>query len=222
MARSGDEARDALLDAAERLFAVQGIETASLRDISIEAGQKNNSAAQYHFGDRAGLVAAVFTRRMDRINERRLRMIAEIDASGLNDVVSLTSALAIPLIDYVTSNHGWYARFLLRTEFDHFAITVKNALPVSLPVKELTNRLVEVLADLPPKIRRNRIEQMMTHYIGALADWEWERDRGAIRLTPSQLKQDVLATSCAMLLAPTQISTEYTTPITSPGASHDS
>jgi len=217
MARSGDEARDALLDAAERLFAVQGIETASLRDISIEAGQKNNSAAQYHFGDRAGLVAAVFTRRMDRINERRLRMIAEIDASGSNDVVSLTSALAIPLVDYVTSNNCWYARFLLRTEFDHFAITVKNALPVSMPVKELTNRLKELLSDLPPRIARNRIEQMMTHYIGAVADWEWERDRGATRLTPAQLRQDVLATSCAILLAPQQVFSEHTTT----GAAHD-
>lgn len=205
MARSGNEARDALLDAAERLFAVQGIESASLRDISLEAGQRNNSAAQYHFGDRAGLVAAVFTRRMDRINERRLRMIAEIDSEDRNDVPSLAAALLVPLIEYVTSHHSWYARFLLRTEFDHFAITVKNALPVSLPVKELTNRLVELLEDLPMKIRRNRIEQMMTHYIGAVADWEWERDRGVPRLTALQLKQDVLVTSCAILLAPTHI-----------------
>ncbi len=217
MARSGEEARDALLDAAERLFAVQGIETASLRDISIEAGQKNNSAAQYHFGDRAGLVAAVFTRRMDRINERRLRMIAEIDSNGTNDVVSLVSALCVPLIDYVTTNNCWYARFLLRTEFDHFAITVKNALPVSMPVRELTNRLVEALPDVPAKIRRNRIEQMMTHYIGAVADWEWDRDRGVTRLTAAQLKQDAIATSCAILLAPLFMTTEFSTP----GAKHD-
>ena len=32
MARPGNEARDALLDAAEHVFAVQGIETASLID----------------------------------------------------------------------------------------------------------------------------------------------------------------------------------------------
>jgi hypothetical protein len=94
---------------------------------------------------------------------------------------------------------------------------VKNALPVSMPVKELTNRLKELLADLPPRIARNRIEQMMTHYIGAVADWEWERDRGATRLTPAQLRQDVLATSCAILLAPQQVFSEHTTT----GAAHD-
>ena len=120
MARSGEESRTALLDAAEELFAVHGIETASLRDISNAAGQKNNSAAQYHFVDREGLVAAVFTRRMDQINERRLRMIADIDARGLNrDVPALAAALMIPLIEYVTSHDGWYGRFLLRTQFDH-------------------------------------------------------------------------------------------------------
>lgn len=210
MARSGTEARDALLDAAEHVFAVQGIETASLRDISIEAGQRNNSAAQYHFGDRAGLVAAVFTRRMDQINERRIAMISDIDAHGRADVSVLVAALMIPLIEYVTSHRGWYGRFLVRTEFDHFAITVKNALPVSQPVIELTRRLKDELDFLPQHIQRHRIEQMMTHYISAVADWEWERDRGKTRLTATELKQEVLATSCAILLAPAAIDVKTT------------
>ena len=205
MARPGNEARDALLDAAEHVFAVQGIETASLRDISHEAGQRNNSAAQYHFGDRAGLVAAVFTRRMDAINERRLQMIAEIDEHDRNDVPSLVAALMVPLIEYVTTHDGWYGRFLVRTEFDHFAITVKTALPVSRPVLELSRRLMDSLDYLPKNIRRHRVAKMMTHYIGAVAAWEWDRDRGVTRLTPHELTQEVLATSCAMLLAPQTI-----------------
>ena len=60
----GDVARGALLDAAERLFAERGIEAVSLRDVCTAAGQRNHSAAQYHFGDRRGVVAAVFERRM--------------------------------------------------------------------------------------------------------------------------------------------------------------
>lgn len=208
MARPGNEARDALLDAAEHVFAVQGIETASLRDISHEAGQRNNSAVQYHFGDRAGLVAAVFTRRMDAINERRLQMIAEIDEHDRNDVQSLVAALMVPLIEYVTTHDGWYGRFLVRTEFDHFAITVKSALPVSRPVLELSRRLMDSLDYLPKNIRRHRVAKMMTHYIGAVAAWEWDRDRGVTRLTSHELTQEVLVTSCAMLLAPQTIDAE--------------
>lgn len=205
MARSGEESRTALLDAAEQLFAVHGIETASLRDISIAAGQRNNSAAQYHFVDRAGLVAAVFTRRMNDINEHRLQMIADIDAQGVQrDVPALVAALMVPLIEYVTSHEGWYGRFLLRTQFDQFAKLVKNPLPVSVPVIEITRRLSEILTELPPRIRRARIEQMMTHYIGVVADWEWARDQGSTRLSPTELVDDVLATCCGILLAPTQ------------------
>jgi AcrR family transcriptional regulator len=205
MARSGDEAREALLDAAEHVFAIQGIETASLRDIAVEAGQRNNYAVQYHFGDRAGLVAAVFTRRMDAINEQRLQMIAEIDTTGSQDIQDLAAALMVPLINFVTSTKSWYGRFLLRTEFDHFAVTVKNALPVSLPVIELSRRIQISLDFLPRHVRRHRIEQMMTHYISAVADWEWSRDRRTVRLTVDELKEEVLATSCAILMAPASI-----------------
>lgn len=51
--------RDRLLRAAERLFAVNGIDAVSLRQINRSAGARNATALQYHFGDRAGLVRAV-------------------------------------------------------------------------------------------------------------------------------------------------------------------
>lgn len=212
MARSGDEARTALLDAAERLFAVQGVETASLRDICIEAGQRNNSAVQYHFGDREGLVAAVFTRRMDAINELRRTMIHDLDADHRgDDIVGLVDALMFPLVEYVTTHDGWYGRFLVRTEFDHFATTVKNALPVSGSVREIMQRLVAQLTDLEPRVRQLRVEQMMTHYIGAVADWEWARERGGRRMTTEALRQDLLATSVAILTAPAHLHRELST-----------
>jgi AcrR family transcriptional regulator len=209
MARSGDEARTALLDAAERLFALHGVETASLRDISMEAGLRNNSAVQYHFGDRAGVVAAVFTRRMDAINELRRTMIGDLDAGNRgDDIVGLVAALMFPLVEHVNTHVGWYGRFLVRTEFDHFATTVKSALPVSGPVREIMQRLVAQLTDLEPRVRQLRVEQMMTHYIGAVADWEWARERGARRMTTDALRQDLLATCVAILTAPAQIHTE--------------
>ena len=71
----GVATREALVETAERLFAEQGIETVSLRDVSKAAGQRNHSAAQYHFGDRAGLVAAVYEHRMRHVNERRHAML---------------------------------------------------------------------------------------------------------------------------------------------------
>ena len=209
MARSGEESRTALLDAAERLFAIHGVETTSLRDIAIAAGQRNNSATQYHFVDREGLVAAVFTRRMDEINERRIQMISEVDRNGQDgDIVALASALMFPLIEYVTTHDGWYGRFLLRTESDQFAKDVKNTLASSVPVFEVTRRLFVLLDGLPSRVRNARIQQLMTHYISAVADWEWARDRDQKRLSPPELFDDVLATGCGILLAPARIELE--------------
>lgn len=211
MARSGYEARTALLDAAERLFALQGVETASLRDISVEAGQRNNSAVQYHFGDRAGVVAAVFTRRMDSINELRRTMISELDESQRgDDIVGLINALMFPLVNYITSHDGWYGRFLVRTEFDYFATTVKNSLPVSVPVRDIMQRLVRQLTELEPRVRHQRVKQMMTHYISAVADWEWARERGERRMTADALCQDLLATSVSILTAPASLDAQLT------------
>ena len=209
MARSGEESRTALLDAAERLFAIHGVETTSLRDIAIAAGQRNNSATQYHFVDREGLVAAVFTRRMDEINERRIQMISEVDRNGQDgDIVALASALMFPLIEYVTTHDGWYGRFLLRTESDQFAKEVKNTLAAAVPVFEVMRRLFVLLDGLPSRVRNARIQQLMTHYISAVADWEWARDRDQKRLSPPELFEDVLATGCGILLAPARIELE--------------
>ena len=49
VARSG-QTRQALLDAAERLFAERGVNWVSMREIVRESQQHNTSAALYHFG----------------------------------------------------------------------------------------------------------------------------------------------------------------------------
>ena len=51
--------REAILSAAERLFAERGMYAVSNRQISEAAGQGNNAAACYHFGTRTGLLRAI-------------------------------------------------------------------------------------------------------------------------------------------------------------------
>ena len=71
MPRSGDDTRRRLLDAAERRFAEEGISGATFADIIEDAGQRNNSAIQYHFGDRLGLLEAVIARRSEQVGADR-------------------------------------------------------------------------------------------------------------------------------------------------------
>src|SRR5262245_50949587 len=116
MGDRGDRARLALIEHAERLFAEHGIEAVSLRDVSKAAGQRNHSAAQYHFGDRAGLLAAVYQARMSVINAHRAQLVEELRRDGReHDIDALVAAFVVPLVALVGETHGWYGRFLART-----------------------------------------------------------------------------------------------------------
>src|SRR6266851_4179184 len=69
--RDARDSRDRLILTAERLFAERGIDGVSLRARNLAAGQKNVSGLQYHFGTKAGLLAAVFGYRVPEIEARR-------------------------------------------------------------------------------------------------------------------------------------------------------
>ena len=72
------DGRARILDEAERLFAERGITGVSLREITEAAGQRNASVVQYHFGSRAGLVAAIVERHMTVVDADRT---ARLDAA---------------------------------------------------------------------------------------------------------------------------------------------
>lgn len=204
MGRSGESARTALLDAAERLFARRGIDGVSLRDVATAAEQRNHSAAQYHFGDRAGLLAAVYERRQAPINERRWAMLRELDARGLGlDPLGLAEASVLPLAEHVTADpDGCFGRFLLRVRWhpEGRAATV-DSIPL-LAVREISSRLDRVLADFDPAVRRWRRIQVQTHLLAAVADWEELRDSGRLRPSPQQLREDLVRTGYSIITAP--------------------
>lgn len=102
----GSRSKDALLDAAERLIAERGFEV-PLRDIAHAAGQRNNSAVNYHFRSRQDLVDAVVARRLLPMELERERMLAELGNDA--DPHALMRVLVLPLLR-LESTH--YARFL--------------------------------------------------------------------------------------------------------------
>jgi AcrR family transcriptional regulator len=108
--------KEEILVAAERQFAEHGFEV-SLREIGAAAGQRNNSAVQYHFRDKAGLVRALYEYRMTPLDRRRRELLREIAASGRNDDLSaLIDAYLTPLAEHLVKHRGasWYARFISR------------------------------------------------------------------------------------------------------------
>lgn len=207
--------RVALIETAERLFAERGIETVSLRDVSRAAGQRNHSSAQYHFGDRAGLVAAVYEHRMRHVNERRQALLAAAESAGrTDDVETLVAAIVEPLAGVVAETDGWYGRFLARTQWDPFATEVVSELPVLAAYRRCLDLLAAALSSMPATVRRGRLEQMGALVVGTIAGWEWRRHRGQRVLPIGALQVELTATATAVLTTPSTVTTTTTTTTT--------
>ena len=97
---------DALIRAAERLFAERGSDQVSLREITAEAGATNASAVQYHFGDRRGLIRAVLAKHDADVERRRHGLLDAYDEADEPDVRALAHALVQPLADELGNDDG--------------------------------------------------------------------------------------------------------------------
>lgn len=191
---------------AERLFAEHGIAGVSLRDISVAAGQRNHSAAQYHFGGRSGLVVAVYEARMSVVDERRRRHLDHLEATGrLDDLPALVEALVVPLLQVVAETDGWYGRFLARTRWEPSAWAELEELAVAKSFRDSAAHLWACLAHLPAPIRRSRLDQLATLVMGTIAGWEGAPDRGQRRLPVPLLAAELVSTGVALLTAPASI-----------------
>ncbi len=76
---SEPDTKTMILDAAEGLFAEQGYAATSMRQLATKAGV-NLAATNYHFGSKEDLAKAVLARRIEPINEERLRRLGALPA----------------------------------------------------------------------------------------------------------------------------------------------
>ena len=91
--------RTRILDSAERLFAAEGLDTPSLRDITSAAGV-NLAAVNYHFQTRDSLFDAVLARRIRPINDRRLELLDQgLEAPGGPKLEAVLEAFLRPVIE---------------------------------------------------------------------------------------------------------------------------
>jgi AcrR family transcriptional regulator len=108
-APAGDDTRARLVAAAEQLFAARGIEAVSLREISRHSGARNAIATQYHFKDRAGVLAAIMQKHQPVVEAGRQALLDQYEASGVageQAVRVLAGALVRPLAAQLADSDG--------------------------------------------------------------------------------------------------------------------
>ncbi len=80
------DTRERILDAAERLFMAHGFEGTSMRQITGDASV-NLAAVNYHFGSKEALMREVFRRRLQVLNQERLRVLERLEAQAAGQAI---------------------------------------------------------------------------------------------------------------------------------------
>nr|WP_163802114.1 TetR/AcrR family transcriptional regulator [Mycolicibacterium sediminis] len=172
--------REAILTAAERLYAEHGVFAVSNRQVSEAAGQGNNAAVGYHFGTKTDLVRAIEQRHRAPVEKLRDEMVAA--AGGSTDLRDWVACLVRPLTDHLEAlgNPTWYARFAAQAMTDpaYHGIVVKDALS-SRSLVEVVDGINACLPDLPLDIRFERNIMARNLLMHSCADRERALANGA-------------------------------------------
>ncbi|MDA2806784.1 TetR/AcrR family transcriptional regulator [Nocardiopsis suaedae] len=177
-----ESTRLAIMDAAERLYAEEGLFAVSNRQVSEAAGQGNNAAVGYHFGSKADLVRAIVQRHTDDIEERRIVMVDRV--RGSDDPRAWLACLVRPVTEHLGALGAptWFARFSVQAMADPVfrRIVVEEAL--SAPsLREIMHALDVRTREIPDEVRRERAA-MLRHIVHNMCA---ERERNLAEGAPT-------------------------------------
>ncbi|MFD8813296.1 TetR/AcrR family transcriptional regulator [Streptomyces sp. NPDC059627] len=169
-----------ILLTAEQLIADRGVDGVSLRQIGAAAGAANNSAVQYHFGTKDGLVEAIFTHRLPRLHRRRTMLLADRRAGDLRGWVECQVTAVMEQSEEPGSRYlGFVAALRQDDRRDVF-----ERIPAELraSTRAFHDRLASLLPHLPERLREHRVAHAMVLVVRAGADRELGHAHGRAML----------------------------------------
>ena len=203
MPPDASKTRAALLDAAARAFARDGVFNASLIDITRQAGQANRAALRYHFGSRDGVLCAVIERHAEFLARREGELLEVARRqTGLDAVVE---ALVRPAAELADS--GWRGRCCLLiiaelTGEDRAQYSAElQAVLASTGGDDVFALLTERTVHLTDELRTERFSLMVMFILRAIADRARLLERRARHGRPQLEREPFVANLVAMAAA---------------------
>lgn len=198
-----DKGKWLIQQAAEKLFALEGIDHVSSRQIIAKAAQKNLSALQYHFGDKQGLIEYIIESRIIPINkEREIRLNTLTKQVRTAELEQLVRIFIEP-----------YAEQLRAPANETYYLSVFAQLYALVKGRELLNRgrdkndvLIQISRQIMAKIaaiqgslkhqdsiaaRHLKLQLMGKVTIMAVAEWDEARRAEYIELDEKSLAQRI-------------------------------
>jgi AcrR family transcriptional regulator len=172
------EARQLILDTAEDLFGLQGVEAVSLRAINAAAGV-SPGVLHYHFGSREVLVYELIGRHMPALMTKREQLLEPLLSQAHPRVEDIIGTLVTPLAELAVATGAAgprYVRFIARLYSDrspvleevsqryldiqrHYPELLQRALPdadpasLALKLAMANHAMLQVLSDLTSTTR---------------------------------------------------------------------
>jgi AcrR family transcriptional regulator len=169
--------KESLILAAERLFGNHGVDGVSLRQIVAAAGAANNSAVQYHFGSKGGLVQAILEYRVPQLMRRRRLLAASDPGSGLR---SCMETYLVPLLELAETEGCHYLTFLEQLQGLPLRSHPFGRLPAGIQKShaDFVAEAAGYLGGIPEQLRVRRVDQASTTVLHAGAYRERARRNG--------------------------------------------
>jgi AcrR family transcriptional regulator len=168
-----------LLQVAEELFAEQGLDRVSIRDIT-DVARENVAAINYHFGGKDELIAAVFERRVGPVNRARLAELERLEKmtgskpAKVEDIVAAFIRPAVVCCQEDEKGSKVFARLfgrcLSETRPEVEILLRKQFQPV-------VKRMEEMLLRSMPHLSSADIFWRLKFTFGALHHWLLTRDK---------------------------------------------
>ena len=192
-----------LLDVAEHLFAENGIDNVSIREIVRASGQSNLSAAHYHFGSREALIGAMLTRRIRVINAIRHQRLDELVASGGDANVHTIVVATVGVLGEVVKTLPWgpdYVRVVSQALFSPklHPWSLLDAQTMSGHTR-CTAMLRRLLPQLPMRVFQDRIWILNNETAYNIA--RWIQSNGAVTAASSRRYASLIRNTADFLAA---------------------
>ncbi|MGI9825021.1 TetR family transcriptional regulator [Agromyces sp. Marseille-Q5079] len=200
----GEATRQLILVAAERLFAEHGISAVPLRDIGMEAGQRNHAAVQYHFGDRDALVKAIMEFRGAESESDRAELVAGLMVGGeVPTVADVVGAFVRPLAIHIQPDNHYLAFLsLFITEEGGYEGLRPQGVHTGASVITLRALLARLAPGIPEPILDERWWVTLTSAVHALARYQAAQQKRAQPAKMGILIDDLVVFLAAGLVAP--------------------
>ncbi len=161
------EARERIIEAAERLFAVSGYDATSFRDLTDAAGV-SLSAIHYHFGSKQAVLSEIFARRAALLTSRRNELLeaAHRYSGGKPSLEGVLDAFLRPAFEVTRGDRNdLFNRLRARVSLERSATTRKI---VSRAFDENDLRFIDELKAVLPELTYEDLHWRFHFLVGAM------------------------------------------------------